>query len=572
MASEMETTPPLGPSPQSGNEAKQSPQAKHGVRFWGTFVSLCLLAFISALDVAIITTALPTITAEIGGARQYVWIANSFIAASCVLQPLFGQLADVFGRRVPLIVAVALFALGSALGGAATGVAMMLAGRTIQGAGAGGMYVLLDIVCCDLVPLRERGKYIGLLFSWSGVAAAIGPPIGGALAETSWRWIFYLNLPFCGLSLAGLLIFMSVGTGKVDDSVADSRRGALAAWARRLDYVGNLIFIPSTVSLLIGLIEGGVEHPWSSWHILVPILLGIAGLFVFMAHQILLAELPSVPPRLFGNRTSAAALLMTFTSSVLVQAVSYFLPVYLQAVQGTTVVDSGTFFLPFALGTLVFAVVSGLVLSAIGVYRPLHAAAFAMSALGFGLFTRLDAATPKVAWVFFQLIVSAGAGLVLSTLLPAIMAPLPENDVAAASAAYSLVRTFGYIWGIVMPGVIFNAVFDKNLGHISDVSLRSQLQGGAAYSFASQAHALYNTPNPVIWGEVLDVYTRSLGVIWWVCLGISLFSFLVVGAEREVELRKQLETDYGLEGSKSSETPDLKEKESKRTKEVSAEA
>ncbi|KAM4066395.1 major facilitator superfamily protein [Hirsutella rhossiliensis] len=488
---------------QPNSEAKMSPRPKHGVRFWGIFVSLCLLAFISALDVAIITTALPTITAEVGGARQYVWIANSFVAASCVLQPLFGQLADAFGRRGPLVAAVSLFALGSALGGAAQSVAMLLAGRTIQGAGAGGMYVLLDIVCCDLVPLRERGKYLGLLFSWSGVAAAIGPPVGGALAASNWRWIFYLNLPFCGLSFAGLLLFMSVGTGN------------------QLDYVGNLIFIPSTVSLLIGLVEGGVERPWSSWRIIV-----------------FLASVPSVPPRLFGNRTSATALLLTFTSSVLVQAISYFFPVYLQAVQGTTVQESGTFFLPFAMGSLVFAILGGILLSTL--------------ALAFGLFTRLDAVTPKVAWVLFQLVNSAGAGLVMSTLLPAVMAPLPETDVAAAAATYSLVRTFGYIWGVVMPGVIFNAVFDKNLDHISNESLRSQLQGGAAYSFASQAHALYNTPNPVVWGQVLDVYTQSL--------------------RRDVELRKQLDTDYGLEENKEAVVPSTEEDESKKSKEVSARA
>lgn len=103
----------------------------HTFRFWGIFVALCLLSFISALDVAIITTALPTITAEIGGAKQYVWIANSFVLASSVLQPLFGQLANLFGRRKPLIVSTMLFALGSGIGGGASNPSMLIAGRTI---------------------------------------------------------------------------------------------------------------------------------------------------------------------------------------------------------------------------------------------------------------------------------------------------------------------------------------------------------------------------------------------------------------------------------------------------------
>jgi MFS family permease len=177
-----DTTPTPEPSRNSG----------HGFRFWGTFVALCLLAFISALDVAIITTALPTITADIGGAEQYVWIANSFVVASSVFQPLIGQLANIFGRRIPLIVCTMLFALGSGVAGGAKNVGMMITGRAVQGVGAGGVYVLLDIVCCDLVPLRQRGKYCGLMNAWAGVAAAIGPVLGGALAEWNWRWMYVL--------------------------------------------------------------------------------------------------------------------------------------------------------------------------------------------------------------------------------------------------------------------------------------------------------------------------------------------------------------------------------------------
>ena len=226
-------------SPQPDAYTKSTATA----RFWGIFAGLCLLAFISALDVAIITTALPTITDDIGGATQFIWIANSFVLASSVLQPLTGQLANIFGRRLPLVGSTALFILGSGIAGGAHNPAMLIGGRTVQGVGAGGIYVLLDIVCCDLVPLRERGKYLGLMFSWSGVAAALGPVVGGALAEANWRWIFYLNLPICGLALAVILCCMRVQTGSHPK----------APKLNQIDYLGNLIFIPSMIALLLGL-------------------------------------------------------------------------------------------------------------------------------------------------------------------------------------------------------------------------------------------------------------------------------------------------------------------------------
>lgn len=139
------------------------------------------------------------------------------------------------------------------------------------------MYVLLDIVCADLVSLRERGKYLGLIFSWSRLAAAIGPVIGGALAQAIWRWIFYLNIPIHGLVLAAPLVVMRMKTG-----VANSNRGSKL---QHVDYLENPIFIPSMISLLLGLVMGGIQHPWSSWRLILPLVFGAAGWIVFPIQQ-----------------------------------------------------------------------------------------------------------------------------------------------------------------------------------------------------------------------------------------------------------------------------------------------
>jgi MFS family permease len=393
------------------------------------------------------------------------------------------------------------------------------------------------------------------MFSWAGLAAALGPVVGGALAESNWRWIFYLNVPICIVALATILLFMRV-------QYTRSSSYTLLQSLARIDHLGNLIFIPSIIAILFGLVMGGVQYPWSSWRIILPLVLGFLGWIAFHIHQSSrICVEPSIPARLFNNRTSATAFVLTFTSSIIVQMQSYFLPVYFQAVKGTTAMQAGVSFLPFAIGTLVFAVLAGTLLSKYGAYRPLHAAAFAMSSIGFGLFTLLQDDSAKATWVCFQLIASAGTGLVLSVLLPAIMAALPESDVAASSAAYSFVRTFGYIWGVTLPSTIFNAQFNKHLFGISDTRVRGLLRDGAAYAYASGQ--FINKLEFQTRREVIDIYTVSLKAVWWMGLAISLISFLAVGGERGLELRKELETEYGLDEAQASDQSQTRNGEEK---------
>ncbi|KAI0481792.1 major facilitator superfamily domain-containing protein [Xylaria cf. heliscus] len=533
------------PHPSETQDSEDS-LPEHPPQFWLVIVALSLLAFISAIDVTVIPPALPTIIQDIGGSTQYVWIANSFVFASSVLQPLIGQLSNIFGRKYPVVGSIILFIIGSGIAGGAQNAAALIAGRTVQGVGAGGIYVLIDIVCCDLVPLRDRGKYLGIVNAFGGVAAGLGPVIGGLLAQkNNWRWIFYLNIPICVLPLVTILLFMKVRTGD---------KGSYSI--KKLDYLGNLIFIPSIVALLFGLITGGIEYPWSSWHIILPLVLGIVGWigFHFQQHFFTSGNNASVPTRLFSNRTSVAGYALTFLSAVCLQTSGFFLPIYFQAVLGTSVANSGIYFLPTTIGLLFFAAVAGILLSMYGAYRPIHAASFALSIVGYGLFTTLDHHTPKVAWAFFQLISAAGLGPTLSIILPAILVALPESDVASATAVCSFIKTFGFTWGVTIASVIFNAVFDNNLSSISSPELREQLASGGAYSFASQSSSLANTIDDHIRAEVNAVYKTSLRAVWWFGLGISALGLLFVGLERHFELSTELKTEYGLDDDVQAKT------------------
>lgn len=173
--------------------------AKRSFRFWAIIFSLAMAGLLSAIEGTITTSALPTITRALGGGSLYIWVPNAYFLASIATLPLYAQLSDIFGRRWPFLVAVALFILGSGLCGGSSSMGMLIAARTIQGLGGGGMQLLNETVVTDLVPLRERGLFIALTMVAATIGAAIGPFVGGLIADRStWRWVFWLNLPIGG--------------------------------------------------------------------------------------------------------------------------------------------------------------------------------------------------------------------------------------------------------------------------------------------------------------------------------------------------------------------------------------
>jgi EmrB/QacA subfamily drug resistance transporter len=520
-------------------DAKFKPSAS----FWLIFVSLCLASFLAALDVTIVTTALPTIIRDIGGEGQYVWIANSYVVASTATQPFAGKLSNIYGRRPVTLVAIGLFLFGSGLSGGAVNVGMMIAGRCIQGMGSGGIMMLLDLIVCDLVPLRERAKYIGVQMSTSGVAATLGPLIGGAIVQNiSWRWTFYINLPIGGLVFASIALFLNVKHKK-----EPNWKASLA----RLDLLGNTIFVASVVSLLLGLVMGGQTFPWSSWRIILPIVLGVVGVAVFLVYQgSKMCKDPTMPLELFSNRTSAIAYALTFLSAMLLQWVSYFLPIYFQGVQESTPTRSGVQILPMNAFLIPFTIVAGIAVSKFGKYRPIHNVSFALIALAYGLFTMFDASTTTAEWVIFQIIAAMGLGFTMNTPLTALQASLPDSYSASATATYAFLRSFAFIWGITIPAIVFNAQVSKNVGRItSDVALQSKLAGGDATGYTSKA--FLETLDPATRQQVTSLFADSLQIAWYVGLAFALLGFFLSFGEKEIELRTTLDTEYGLNDKKT---------------------
>ncbi|KAI1844905.1 hypothetical protein JX265_009531 [Neoarthrinium moseri] len=531
-----ETAAPAPPAPATVNQAK-------GWRFWAVFPALCVTTLLAAVESTVVATAMPFIANEIGAGDSYVWIVNVYLLTSCAFLPLIGQLANIWGRRYLMIAVICLFALGSGIAGGSTNVAMMIAGRAIQGMGGGGVNLVIMLIVGDLVPLRERGKYMGAIFMFFTLGTAIGPFIGGAIVERSnWRWVFYLNLPIAGLALLLHILFLQVKF---------NRQGSLSEKLRRIDYIGNLILILSIVSVLIALSWGGARYPWASYQVLVPFILGFVGLAAFHFYEAApWVKAPVLPERLFLRRTPAAALIIAFIDFMLLYWLIFFFPVYLQAVKGLSPIQSGVQFLPSSAISVFTGTASGFLLSKWGRYRPMHFASFVLMVIGLGLFSRFDKDTSKAEYIGIQVIFALGLGLLMTSNLPAVQADLPEADAGVSAAAFNFMRNYGAIWGVSIPAAIFNARCDAESWRVSDPALRAQLSGGKAYDFVTRyADAALNATSNVQ-GEIVEVYTRALRMTWQVSLAFALLGFLLVFVEKEISLRKTLDTEYGLKEKK----------------------
>lgn len=372
----------------------------YGMRFYLILLALSMTNILVAFEGTVVSTALPTIVRELGGGSSYVWVSSGYFLASTVLQPLYGQLADIFGRRNLLLFATVAFVVGSGISGGAPSMGVMIFGRVVQGVGGGGINMLVNLIICDLVPLRDRGKWMAVIFAAISIGTGLGPFLGGVIVQSStWRWVFFLNLPVGVVALVLLVLFLRVKTPK-----------SVGTWKEKLaklDLGGNFIFIVSCSLILVTLAYAGTLWPWKSYNAIATLLFGLLGIVGFLLYEESnYCPHPTVPLRLFRNRTSAAAFVITFIQSMLTLLVIYFLPVFFQGVLLSSPTRSGVQMLPTVIVLVPFSAISGFLLSKFGRYKPFHIAGFSVIAVGLGCFILLDRNSSMAAWVMVRFILA----------------------------------------------------------------------------------------------------------------------------------------------------------------------
>jgi hypothetical protein len=334
-----------------------------------------------------------------------------------------------------------------------------------------------------------------------------------------------------------MVIFFLKGNYNKDTSASEK--------LKRIDYIGNTLLIASSIAVLYALSIGGAVAPWSSARVLTPLLVGFAGFVLFGWFETTrFAGEPVVPPHFFRSWTTSIIMIVTFLASMLLYWVLFFMPVYFQATLGSSPSLAGIQVLPSIVVTVPCSILAVLLMTRFGRYKVIHLSGFALMTLGLGLFSLLKKNSSTAEWVVFQIINSIGNGILMNSLLPACQATLPESDQAQTTAVWSSIRSFGSIWGVIIPAAIFNTFFDQHAAEITDASVRDQFLDGNAYSnanseflssFAEQTRA-----------QIVNVYEGALQQIWLVSLAFAGVCFLLVLVEREIVLRTELETEYGL--------------------------
>lgn len=364
--------------------------------------SLCMALFLAALDVTIITTALPTIAGVFkASSADYTWIGSSYLLACAASVPLWGKISDIWGRKPIILVANVIFMIGSLISALAHSIGMLIGGRVVQGVGGGGLVILCNICVSDLFSMRDRAKYFGILGGVWAVASGVGPILGGLFTEkVSWRWCFYINLPLDGLAFVMLVLFLELETPKTP----------IVAGLKSIDWVGVLLIIGGVVMFLFGMESGGQTHPWGSAYTICLIVFGIFSIFLFFINEWKFAKYPIMPLRLFKERSNLAALGACFCHGFVFIGGSYYLPLYFQTVLEATPILSGVYLLPLVLSLSFGSAVVGIFIKKTGKYRPPIWFGMVFMTLGFGLLIDLEDHANWAKIIIFQIIAGIGVG------------------------------------------------------------------------------------------------------------------------------------------------------------------
>ncbi|HET7558992.1 MAG TPA: MDR family MFS transporter [Limnochordia bacterium] len=420
-----------------------------------TTVAMLVAIFLVAIDVTVVGTAMPQIARDLQGLSLYSWVFAIYTLTASVTTPIYGKLADLFGRKVVFSVGVVLFVLGSVLSGMAQSMTELVWFRAFQGIGAGAVLPITFTIIGDLYTGEERARMQGLFSSVWGVAGLLGPLVGGLFVDhISWRWIFYINVPVGGAALVLVALFL---------------HERFERQAKRIDYWGALTFTVGVSSLLYALLNGGTTYPWGS--------AAIFGLFALAAASLALffwieskAPQPMLPLELFRLRVIAVSNLISFLVSFVLIGVNVYLPMWIQTVLHHSATNSGLTLMPLSFAWPLGSTLAGRYMYRIGA-KPTVLIGTALVAAGSAWTLAVQLGSPYWYLTGLMVVIGLGMGYATTPTTVLIQSAVGWNLRGAATASNTFVRSLGQTVGVAAYGSLFNVLaLNAAQGRLTDNS------------------------------------------------------------------------------------------------------
>ncbi|HEY5221433.1 MAG TPA: MDR family MFS transporter [Microbacteriaceae bacterium] len=493
------------------------------------FAGLMVTMLLASLDQTIFSTALPTIVGELHGVNEMVWVITIYILASTIMLPIYGKIGDLIGRKGIFIGAISVFILGSIIGGWAGDMTWLIIGRAVQGIGGGGLMILSQAIIADVVPARERGRYMGIMGGVFALSSVAGPLLGGWFTDgIGWRWGLWMNIPLGILAIVSAVFFLRLPKKA-------QRKAKIDVWGMGLLAIASTCLV--LVTTLGGTTVNGVKFAWDSPQIFLLIAATVVAAVLFVMVERRVAE-PVMPLHLFKERNFNLTTISGLIIGIAMFGTLAYLPTYLQMVTGANATQAGFLMIPMMAALLVTSIGSGQIVSKTGRYKWAPIMGTAIVAVALFLLSTMTATLPVWLICVYLAVMGLGLGLCMQILVLIVQNTFPNAQVGTATASNNYFRQIGASIGSAIVGSLFATRL---------TTLLTDRMPAAAHSAAGSSNALTPAAVKGLPGPIRDIiigaYNDALAPVFLYMVPLIIAAVILLCFIKEVPLATTIDRE-----------------------------